>query len=155
MKHSVSQRPRPVGVEFVQAICTLVALTGIYLYSTTYDSNATASLRDIPAKPAILSSQYWNEKIGYGFNSITWDTYVKQGSGEVDQVDIRPGDGVVYDQGSVRVSFYSTLSIADIESRNTGNIPRTYSRLPHGIAMIEWDLSSDRAKTVLATLHSR
>jgi hypothetical protein len=27
--------------------------------------------------------------------------------------------------------------------------------LRHGIAMIEWDLSSVRAKTVLATLHSR
>jgi hypothetical protein len=62
---------------------------------------------------------------------------VKEESDEIDQVDIRPGDGVVYDQGSVRVSFYSTLSIADIESKNTGNTPRTYSRLPHGIAMIE------------------
>jgi hypothetical protein len=44
---------------------------------------------------------------------------VKQGSGEVDPVEIRPGNGVVYDHDSVRVSFYSTLSIADIESKNT------------------------------------
>jgi hypothetical protein len=47
------------------------------------------------------------------------------------------------------------LSIQEIESKNTWNSPRTYSRLPNGIAMIEWDLSSIRAKTVLATLHSR
>ncbi|MBC7503425.1 hypothetical protein H7169_00440 [Candidatus Gracilibacteria bacterium] len=154
MKHTPYQRPRRSGAEFIQAICTLMVLSGIYMYSTTY-SSSTISLRDVPAKPAILSSQYWNDKIGYGFTSVTGDTYTRQGSGEVDQVEIRPGDGIVYDQDSVRVSFYSTLSIQEIESKNTKNTPRTYSRLPHGIAMIEGDLSSDRAKTVLATLHSR
>ena len=154
MKHTQSQRPRHNGVELIQAVCTLMVLSGIYMYSTVYSSNSV-SLRDAPAKPAILTSQYWDDKTGYGFASVTWDTYNKQGSGGVDQVEIRPGDGLVYDRDSVRVSFYSTLSIQEIEAKNTWNSPRTYSRLPHGIAMIEWDLSSDRAKTVLATLHSR
>lgn len=154
MKHTPSQRPRRSGVELIQAVCTLMVLSGIYLFSTTYSGNSV-SLRDVPAKPAILTSIYWNDKIGYGFTSVTWDTFDRQGSGGVDQVEIRPGDGLVYDRDSVRVSFYSTLSIQEIESKNTGNTPRTYSRLPHGIAMIEWDLSSDRAKTILATLHSR
>ncbi len=154
MKHSVSQRPRNNGVELMQAVFTLLALSGIYVFSTSYTGN-TASLWDPPKKPAILSSKYWNDKIGYGFTSVPWDTYVTVWSGNVDQVDIRPGDGLVYNDQSVRVSFYSTLSIEDIEKKNTRDTPRTYSRLPGGIAMIEWDLSSNRAKTVLATLHSR
>ena len=69
MKHSVSQRPRNNGVELMQAVFTLLTLTGIYVFSTTYSGN-TASLRDAPAKPAILSAQYWNDTIGYGFTSI-------------------------------------------------------------------------------------
>ncbi len=154
MKHSVSQRPRNNGVELMQAVFTLMALSGIYIFSTSYTGNTT-SLRDVPAKPAILSSNYWNDKIGYGFTSVPWDTYVKVGNGDVDQIDIHPWDGIVYNDQSVRVSFYSTLSIEDIEKKNTQTVPRTYSRLPGGIAMIEWDLSSNRAKTVLATLHSR
>jgi hypothetical protein len=53
----------------MQAVFTLLALSGIYVFSTTYTGN-TASLRDPPKKPAILSSQYWNDKIGYGFTSV-------------------------------------------------------------------------------------
>ncbi len=154
MKHSVSQRPGSSGVELMQAVFTLMTLTGIYVFSTTYAGNTT-SLRDVPKKPIILSSQYWNDTVGYGFSSVPWDTYLKIGTGEIDQIDIHPWDGVVYHDQSVRVSFYSKLSIEDIEKKNTRDIPRTYSRLPGGIAMIEWDLSSGRAKTVLATLHSR
>lgn len=138
----------------MQAVFTLLTLTGIYVFSTTYSGN-TASLWDAPTKPAMLSAQYWNDTIGYGFTSVPGDTYAKVGNGNVDQVDIHPWDGLVYNDQSVRVSFYSTLSIEDIEKKNTQTTPRTYSRLPGGIAMIEWDLSSNRAKTVLATLHSR
>jgi hypothetical protein len=154
MKHSVSQRPAKNGVELMQAVFTLLTLTGIYVFSTTYSSNTT-SLRDVPTKPAMLSAQYWNDTIGYGFTSVSGDTYTKVGNSNNDQVDIHPWDGLVYNDQSVRVSFYSTLSIEDIEKKNTQTTPRTYSRLPGGIAMIEWDLSSNRAKTVLATLHSR
>lgn len=154
MKHPVSQRHNGNGVELLQAMFTLLVLSGIYVFSTTYSGN-TASIRDIPTKPAILSAQYWNDTIGYGFTSIPGDTYAKSGSSEVDQVTIHPWDGVVYNDQSVRVSFYSRLSIEDIEQKNTQTTPRTYSRLPGGIAMIEWDLSSNRAKTILATLHSR
>lgn len=154
MKHTQSQRPRRSGVELIQAVCTLMVLSGIYMFSTTY-SSSSVSLRDAPAKPAILTSSYWNDKIGYGFTSVTWDTYVKQGSGKVDTVEILPSDGLNSDQDSLLVSFYPTMPIAEIEATNTWATPRTYSRLPNGIAMIEWDLSSDRAKTVLATLHSR
>lgn len=154
MKHTVSQRPRQGWIELIQAVCTLMVLSGIYMFSTTYSSDSV-SLRDVPAKPAIFSSKYWNDHIGYGFTSIPWDTYAKEGSGTVERVEIRPWDGLVYNDDMVRVSFYSHLSIEEIESKNTQITPRTYSRLPNGIAMIEWDLSSDRAKTVLATLHSR
>ncbi len=69
MKHTVSQRPRRSGAEFMQAICTLMVLSGIYLFSTTY-SNSSVSLRDVPVKPSILTSNYWNDKIGYGFTSF-------------------------------------------------------------------------------------
>ena len=89
MKHPVSQRHNANGVELLQAMFTLLVLSAIYVFSTTYSSN-TASIRDIPTKPAILSSQYWNDTIGYGFTSIPGDTYAKTGSGEVDQVTIHP-----------------------------------------------------------------
>ncbi|MBX9808768.1 hypothetical protein K2X92_00050 [Candidatus Gracilibacteria bacterium] len=154
MKHTVSRAPGRNGVELLQAVFTLLTLTGIYMFSTTYSGNTT-SIKDVPAKPIILSSKYWNDKLGYGFTSVAGDTYAKAENGEVDQVEIHPGDGLVYNDQTVRVSFYSTLSIEDIEKKNTRDVPRTYSRLPGGIAMIEGDLSSNRAKTVLATLHSR
>lgn len=89
MKHPVSQRHNGNGVELLQAMFTLLVLSAIYVFSTTYSGN-TASIRDIPTKPAILSAQYWNDTIGYGFTSIPGDTYAKSGSSEVDQVTIHP-----------------------------------------------------------------
>ena len=90
MKHSVSQRPRKNGVELVQACATLFVLFGIYMFSTTYTGNTTP-LRDPPQKPVILTTQYWNEKMGYGFSSIPGDSYIAKGSGTTDQVEVRPG----------------------------------------------------------------
>lgn len=154
MKHTVSRVPGRSGVELMQAVFTLLALSGIYTFSTTY-GGSDVSLREAPQKPAILSSQYWSDKAWYGFSSAPGDKYAEVKNGEAEQVDIHPWDGLVYDDQTLRVSFFSKLSIEDIEAKNTRNLPRTYSRLPGWIAMIEWDLSSPRAKTVLATLHSR
>ncbi len=89
MKHPVSKRPRNNGVELLQAIFTLLTLLGIYVFSTTYVGNTT-SLRDVPTKPQILSSQYWNDISGYGFTSIPGDTYIQVASGAVDQIEIHP-----------------------------------------------------------------
>lgn len=63
MKHTDSRAPNRNGVELLQAVFTLLTLTGIYMFSTTYSSNATTSIKDVPAKPVILSSKYWNDKL--------------------------------------------------------------------------------------------
>jgi hypothetical protein len=90
MKHTVSQRQGRNGVELMQAVFTLLTLTGIYVFSTTYSGNTT-SLRDVPAKPVVLSAQYWNDTIGYGFSSVAGDKYIKAHTASgVEQVEVRP-----------------------------------------------------------------
>jgi hypothetical protein len=153
MKHSSNQRHHGYGVEWLQAIFTLVVLSWIAAsvdnfdsYGTTYANNPT---------PKTVSGTYWNETIGYGFRWNGGDIYKSHWGSGVDIVAVSSKDGLVYADSQVKVSFYTKNSIQEIEKVHTENTPRTYSRLPNGIAVIEWDLSSATAKTVLATLHSR
>lgn len=154
MKSSPHKRPSSGGVQLVQALGTLAFLVGIYSWSMTFDNNPV-NLRTPPQKPAILTSKYWNDNLGYGFQTNAGDKYQATTASGVDQVTIRSGDGEVYRDDNVRVSFYSGTSIEDIEKNHGTNKARTYSRLPNGIAVIEGNLDSPRAKLVLTTLHAR
>lgn len=62
---------------------------------------------------------------------------------------------MVFEDAKVKVSFYPSLSIEEIEAQHTTTKPRAYTRLAHGIAVVEGDLDSASAKTIIATLHSR
>ena len=154
MKHPQYQRHRRYGVEWLQAMITLMVLSGIYMSTWQFDASGS-SLSAPPAKPAVLSSSYWNETLGYGFHGGSGDTYESASTATGDAVDIHRWDGIIYDDPSVRVSFYSRSTLSEVQQYHQTAVARTYSRLPNGIAVIEWDLSSATAKTVLATLHSR
>ncbi len=154
MKHPQYQRHRKYGVEWIQAIFTLFVLMGIYMSTWRFDSYET-SLSTPPSNPIRLVSSYWNETMWYGFVGMAWEQYVWKTTSSSDTVHIKSGTWLIYDDNVLKVSFYPQASIDDIEQYHISNSPRTYSRLPNGIAVIEWDLASPRAKTILATLHSR
>jgi hypothetical protein len=153
MKHPQYQRHRKYGVEWLQAFFTLMVLVWIYMSMPYFDSYETTLAEPVNTTP--VSRSYWNDELGYGFNTGSGDTYNQVSTGVDDKVDIRSSSGIVYDGDGVRVSFYSQATIDDIQQYHREDTPRTYSRLPNGIAVIEWDLASPTAKTVLATLHSR
>lgn len=106
-----------------------------------------------------MQKSYWNDEIGYGFSAEKDDIFhheiIKNIPIEVDTVGIDTKEGTIFEDARVRVSFYPTLSIEEIEKRHPVDKPRSYSRLSKGIAVIEGDLESHSAKTILATLHSR
>ena len=96
--------------------------------------------------------------MSYGFRSASGDTYIQtESSKDRDRVLIaKTGtDREVYEKDGVRVSFYPDTPIDQIDKTLDQNSPRAYSRLPNGIAVIEGNLDSPSAKTILATLHSR
>ena len=55
----------------------------------------------------------------------------------------------------MRVSYYPSLSFDEIEKLHNSDLPKAFSQLSRGIAVIEGDLDSPSAKTILATLHTR
>ncbi len=143
------------GVEWLQAIFTLLVLSGIYLSSGSFVSeNVQIPLNE--QRPTRISVPYWNNEFWYGFHANPGDTYQNQTSSGIDTVSIKTtASGSVYSDSQVKVSFYPDATIEDIEQHHPADTSRAYSRLPNGIAVIEWNLASATAKVVLATLHSR
>lgn len=101
-------------------------------YFDSYETTLTEPMNTAP-----VSRSYWNDTLGYGFNTGSGDTYNQVSTAVDDKVDIRSSDGIVYDDDTVRVSFYSQASIDDIQQYHREDTPRTYSRLQNGIAVIE------------------
>lgn len=143
------------GVEWLQAIFTLLVLSGIYLSSGNFVSeNVQIPINE--HKPTQISVPYWNNDFWYGFHANPGDTYQNQTSSGIDTVSIKTtASGSIYSDSQVKVSFYPDATIEDIEHNHPADTSRAYSRLPNGIAVIEWNLASATAKVVLATLHSR
>jgi hypothetical protein len=153
MKSSLHKRPSGYGVEWLQAVFTLLVLTGIYFSSGSYATTVPPSLTS--EKSVEIAVPYWNDAFGYGFQWNPGDTYQSETASGVDQVSVSSSGGVIFEDTTVKVSFYKDTSIEDIEKLHSSDTSRAYSRLPTGIAVIEWDLASATAKIVLATLHSR
>jgi hypothetical protein len=143
-------------VEWLQAFVTLLVLTGIYYASDNFEAY-TAQYKMHSSHSAIeqKSSAYWNDNYGYGFRWVAGDTYIPHSSTGSDQVLVKNNSWLVFQDSTVQVSFYPDATIETIEKKHTRSVNRAYSRLSNGIAVIEWDLASATAKTVLATLHAR
>lgn len=135
MNHSLHKRSVGYGVEWLQAIFTLLVLTGIYLSSGSYASSETQNVSSGKSVP--IAVPYWNNTLGYGFQGNSGDTYKSKSSSGLDQVFVGVSDGVIFEDKKVRVSFYKNTSIEDIEKLHPSDTSRAYSRLPNGIAVIE------------------
>lgn len=152
MKHPQYQRHHNYSVEWLQAMFTLMILVWIYVSMPYFNSYETA----LTPKPEQNSSiSYWNESLWYGFQWWSWYVYNPKSTQVSDIVQVQMKNGTIYNDSGVKVSFYTNTPIDQVEKKHDSQIPRTYSRLPNGIAVIEWDLASPVAKNILATLHSR
>jgi hypothetical protein len=156
MKHPLRQRHHSQWVEWIQAFVTLFVLTGIYYASDNFEAYTT-QYKTHSSHSAVeqKSSAYWNDNYGYGFRWVAGDLYLPKSSTGSDQVLVKSSSWLVFQYATVQVSFYPHATIDAVEKKHTQSVKRAYSRLPNGIAVIEWDLASATAKTVLATLHAR
>ena len=152
MKKILGPRQHGYVAEWLQAIFTLVVLVSLYQYSLTYDPNLSPATGS-ESKNQI--SSYWNDSLGYGFRWDDGDTYKKSVGKALDTVSVSAWGASFFTGNNVQVSFYTDTPISDIKKLHTASVSKAYSRLSNGIAVIEWDLSSTRAKNVLATLHAR
>ena len=157
MKHPIHRHHRQHGTEWISAIFTLLVLVGIYNSMDNFDSySALFSKNDTGwTKKITVASPYWNNTLSYGFRSVEGDSYTNIGTPRTDQVTVHQSSTKISDDGKVRVTFYKDTPIDVIEASLPPSSPRAYSRLPNGIAVIEWDLASPSAKTILSTMHSR
>ncbi len=152
MKHPVYERHHGYGAEWLQALFTLVVLVSLYQYSLTFNSNTNL---DSGGESKQQTSSYWNESLWYWFRGNEGDTYNTSTWKAIDTVSVSSSNDSITADKNVRVSFYTASTIADIEKNYENIVNKTFSRLPNGIAVIEGDISSLRAKNVLATLHAR
>lgn len=156
MKHPVHRHSRRQGSEWISAIFTLLVLVGIYNSTDNFDSYS-ALFMEPPwgsEKKITVAAPYWNDTLWYWFRSAEWDSYSSTGNAVSDQVMVEPPEVRTSEDGTVRVTFYKDTPIETIEASLTESWPRAYSRLSNGIAVIQWDLDSPSAKTILSTLHS-
>jgi hypothetical protein len=118
-----------------------------------------ASYADNPPNPPLtekslsVAPPYWSEKLSYGFRSVAGDWYTATGTESRDTVLVQD-EKSTDTTGEVRVSYYRDTPIEIIDKSLHPDTPRAYARLAGGIAVIEWDLDSPRAKTIFSTLHS-
>ncbi len=157
MKHPIQRHTRHQGSEWISAIFTLLVLVGIY--NSTDNFWSYSSLLSAPQwwweKKITVAAPYWNNTFSYGFRSVEWDSYASRETAQSDQVTVQPSETKVSEDGKVQVTFYRNTPIEMIDAGLPVDTPRAYSRLPNGIAVIQWDLASPSAKTILTTLHSR
>lgn len=157
MKHPLQWRSRHHGSEWISALFTLIILLGIYRSTDNFDSYSALFRESAQSseKRITVATPYWNNTLWYGFRSVEGDSYTSTGDTRSDKVLVVPTSVKSSDDGKVRVTFYKDTPIDTIEASLTESSPRAYSRLSNGIAVIEWDLASPSAKTILATLHAR
>ncbi len=87
-------------------------------------------------KSISVASPYWNQKLAYGFRGTAGDSYSGSETASSDKVLVTNTEKKST-ESSVRVSFYPEASIDEIEKLHNSDAPRAYSRLSHGIAVIE------------------
>ncbi len=153
MNHPVHKRHHGYGAEWLQALFTLAVLTSFYTMSLSFENKDTWTSWNTQS----WASSYWNPSLKYGFHGNDGDTYKKIRTNASDEVNVTSKKGAWEKKdGPVVVSFYSdNISFENIDKMHDNGNPRAYSRLSNGIAVIEGDLASARAKNILATLHAQ
>lgn len=142
--------------EWIQAIATLLILMAIFFSKNFFwDIPVSATTPITPPVETFPQKSYWNNTLWYGFSGDQNDHYFSTMSWEVDQVAVDPKEGIIFEDAKVRVLYYKNTSIEEVEKFLTSPKPRAFSHLRDWVAVVEWDLESSSAKTVLATLHNR
>jgi hypothetical protein len=158
MIHHVPRRGQNSRQEWLSAIFTLLVLTGIYSSMDRFSSYGTSPValaeRTETTGTSSVAPPYWNHDLRYGFRSVAWDSYTASGSGKTNNVIVKPTKDSLSPHADISVSYYKDTSIDQIDRSLIPGSPRAYSRLPHGIAVIQWDLESPSAKTIFSTLYS-
>ena len=142
--------------EWVSAIGTLLVLFSVYASMDNFSWYAPQPEKETTKQSTSslsVAPPYWNSNLGYGFRSIAWDVYDASSTTMKDVVSVKNSNGFT-DINQVTVSFYRDKTLETIEKNLENDTPRAYSKLSHGIAVIEWNLDSARAKTIFSTLHS-
>lgn len=124
------------AVQWIQALFIFGILLIIYTAhnATGKEKMSAFNLQaSTPSVAKIPQKSYWNEELGYGFSANKNDSYhrevAKKIPVEVDRVALNWQEGTIFEDAKVRVSFYPTLSIDEIEKRHPAIRPRSYSRL--------------------------
>ncbi len=157
MKHPTPRPRQHTSAEWLSAVFTLLVLTGIYNSMDAFSS--FGEMRNPPppphanSAPLSVAPPYWNQTLWYGFRSVAWDTYTASWWEDRDTVLVTSSE-VPKGQGPLKVSFYKNTPIDQIEKSLDPDTPRAYSRLSHGIAVIEGNIDSPSAKTIFSTLHA-
>jgi len=142
-----SKRQRYIQ-DWVSAVGTFLFLVGVYSSMDHFDSESPPPIKK--ENSLSVADPYWNERLSYWFRSLSWDTYTGTGDMTRDTVSVISAR----DADLLRVSYYKNTSLEEIESKYHDTTPRAYSRLASGIAVIEWNIDSPRAKTIYSTLHA-
>lgn len=126
------------AVQWIHALTTLFILALIWFSQNLFESGSAHShMPSVPPVTSFEQKSYWNQEMEYGFQGEWGDTYKNFMASGVDRVAVDPQEGVVFEDARVRVSFYPSLSIEEIEARHDASRPRAYSRLSRGIAVVE------------------
>ncbi len=143
--------------EWISAFGTLLVLFSVYVSMDKFSSYAPQEEKvktQQSTSSLSVAPPYWNTTHGYGFRSIAWDVYEASSSNIKDVVSVKNSNTTAPDTTEVKVSYYKDSSIESIEKNIPPDTPRAYSKLSRGIAVIEWNLDSARAKIIFSTLHS-
>lgn len=145
------------AAQWIQAVTTLGILVILYSSRNLFGGEvATGQTPDTPPLQNFPQKSYWNEDFGYGFRGEDTDKYQNHSLSNADFVAVDSKEGVIFEDARVKVSFYPSLSIEEIDQKYLASTtPRAYTRLSRGIAVVEGDLDSPSAKTIIATLHTR
>ncbi|GAB0174811.1 MAG: hypothetical protein HHAS10_06900 [Candidatus Altimarinota bacterium] len=143
--------------EWVSAIGTLLVLGSVYASMDSFSSYAPQQTEKVSANestsPPSVAPPYWSSTHGYGFRSIAGDVYDASSSNMKDVVSVRGSDSKP-NNTDIKVSYFREGDIESIDKTISPETPRAYSKLSHGIAVIEGNLDSARAKTIFSTIHS-
>jgi hypothetical protein len=147
MKHPPQMRQHGYVAEWLQAIFTLLLLVSLSTYSLQVNDTKEREYSE-----NIRTSSYWDKIYWYGFHGNDQDTYTSYSTKNASIVRVSSPDSLP----EVQVSFYPKWTpdslIHALQRENSPNIMTTIS---NGTVIIEWDLSSSRAKNILATLNPR
>lgn len=149
------QTPQKASVEWVCAIAGLCVLSAIYFSRNAFENDFAENIAPRNESVNFAQNQYWNEDFQYWFRGENDDKYQNKVMSGADIVAVDSKEGVVFEDAKVKVSYYPQKTIEEVRAIHESDLPRTYTRLSRGVAVVEGDLNSPSVKTIMATLYAQ